>query len=140
MQQLEKDPSSLPFPEIIACNIGNPQQLNQKPITFFRQVAHDLSLRASIPASLSKLVPLQVAALIESPTVFFSPANIEHTRKIFPADAIRRAETLLASIGSIGAYSHSKGIPVIRKNIAKFITKRDGGPECDPDSIFMTSG
>ena len=28
----------LPFSEIIHCNIGNPQQLNQKPITFFRQV------------------------------------------------------------------------------------------------------
>lgn len=29
---------SLPFDRIINCNIGNPQQLSQKPITFFRQV------------------------------------------------------------------------------------------------------
>ena len=28
----------LPFDEIIACNIGNPQALKQKPITVFRQV------------------------------------------------------------------------------------------------------
>ena len=28
----------LGFSEVISCNIGNPQQLKQKPITFFRQV------------------------------------------------------------------------------------------------------
>lgn len=27
-----------PFKHILYCNIGNPQQLGQKPITFFRQV------------------------------------------------------------------------------------------------------
>jgi alanine transaminase len=27
-----------PFKTVVNCNIGNPQQLNQKPITFFRQV------------------------------------------------------------------------------------------------------
>jgi len=27
-----------PFDEVIYCNIGNPQQLKQKPLTFFRQV------------------------------------------------------------------------------------------------------
>ncbi|KAL9077273.1 MAG: hypothetical protein Q9157_003438 [Trypethelium eluteriae] len=30
---------SLPFDSVISANIGNPQQLDQKPITFFRQVA-----------------------------------------------------------------------------------------------------
>jgi hypothetical protein len=35
--QLNK-PNSLPFKTIVNCNIGNPQQLQQKPITFFRQV------------------------------------------------------------------------------------------------------
>jgi alanine transaminase len=30
--------AKLPFKEIISCNIGNPQDLGQKPITFFRQV------------------------------------------------------------------------------------------------------
>ena len=33
-----KESVRMPFDEIIYCNIGNPQQLNQKPITFFRQV------------------------------------------------------------------------------------------------------
>lgn len=27
------------FDTVVNCNIGNPQQLNQKPITFFRQVS-----------------------------------------------------------------------------------------------------
>jgi hypothetical protein len=31
-------PNKLPFNTIVNCNIGNPQQLQQKPITFFRQV------------------------------------------------------------------------------------------------------
>lgn len=29
----------LGFDKVISCNIGNPQQLEQKPITFFRQVS-----------------------------------------------------------------------------------------------------
>lgn len=29
---------NLPFTEIVRCNIGNPQALGQKPITFARQV------------------------------------------------------------------------------------------------------
>lgn len=28
-----------PFDRVVNCNIGNPQQLNQAPITFFRQVS-----------------------------------------------------------------------------------------------------
>jgi hypothetical protein len=29
---------SLPFDKVLYCNIGNPQQLNQKPISYFRQL------------------------------------------------------------------------------------------------------
>jgi alanine transaminase len=36
--QLETNPKSLPFSEIVSCNIGNPQSLGQMPLTFFRQV------------------------------------------------------------------------------------------------------
>jgi alanine transaminase len=39
----------------------------------------------------------------------------------FPSDVIERAKELLQEIGSIGAYSHSQGIPFIRKSVAKFI-------------------
>lgn len=34
--QLKKSPGSLPFERVVYCNIGNPQQLGQAPITFFR--------------------------------------------------------------------------------------------------------
>ncbi|ORY98002.1 pyridoxal phosphate-dependent transferase [Syncephalastrum racemosum] len=104
-----------PFDKVAFCNIGNPQQLQQKPITFFRQVA----------------------SLCENPEL------LEHPRrdllKLYPADAIDRATTLLEHIGSIGAYSHSKGVPYIRENVAKFIERRDGYP-ADPHHIFLTQG
>jgi len=37
-EQLKLHPDSLPFKEIINSNIGNPQQLKQKPLTFYRSV------------------------------------------------------------------------------------------------------
>jgi alanine transaminase len=33
-----KSGKNLPFDQVIYCNIGNPQQLGQVPVTFFRQV------------------------------------------------------------------------------------------------------
>lgn len=33
-----KKGEKLPFNKLIKCNIGNPQSLNQKPITFLRRV------------------------------------------------------------------------------------------------------
>ena len=37
-EELKKNPEVLPFDDIINANIGNPQQLDQKPLTFTRQV------------------------------------------------------------------------------------------------------
>ena len=37
--QLVAKPGSLPFQRVVYCNIGNPQQLGQPPITFFRRDA-----------------------------------------------------------------------------------------------------
>ncbi|TPX59081.1 hypothetical protein PhCBS80983_g02688 [Powellomyces hirtus] len=109
-----KAPAAYPFQRIVSCNIGNPQQLGQQPITFFRQVA----------------------ALTEYPDLLKS----EHAAKLFAPDAIARAKTLLAAIGgSTGAYTHSQGIPLIRQNVAKFIEERDGFP-ADPNDIFLTAG
>ena len=34
--RLVAKPGSLPFERVVYCNIGNPQQLGQAPITFFR--------------------------------------------------------------------------------------------------------
>ncbi|KAK9364779.1 pyridoxal phosphate-dependent transferase [Lipomyces kononenkoae] len=112
-ERLKNGDTSLPFKEIINGNIGNPQAMDQKPITFFRQV---LSL-------------VQYPPLLED----------EYADKIFPRDSIERARTLLNEIGSIGAYSHSQGVPYIRKSIAKFIEERDSFP-ADPKDIYLTGG
>ena len=59
--------------------------------------------------------------------------------QLYPADALERAETLLKYIGSVGAYSHSQGVPHIRDTVAKFIHQRDGH-EADPSHIYLTQG
>jgi len=45
--------AKLPFKRVVGCNIGNPQALDQKPITFFRQVT-DCSLEKFPPAFFQK--------------------------------------------------------------------------------------
>ena len=49
------------------------------------------------------------------------PPLAELVKDKWPADVIARAKELQDEIGSIGAYSHSKGVPLIRKHVAKFI-------------------
>ena len=58
------------------------------------------------------------------------PALAELAKDAFPEDVIARAKELQGEIGSIGAYSHSQGVPFIRKNVAKFI---------EGQSIIITS-
>ncbi|TPX55332.1 hypothetical protein CcCBS67573_g09487 [Chytriomyces confervae] len=110
-KQLSVSPNSLPFTRITNCNIGNPQQLAQRPITFFRQVA----------------------ALVDYPDLLRSESNL------FKPDARERAAKYLAAIGSAGAYSHSQGVPIVRREVADFIEKRDGFA-ADPENIFLTAG
>jgi alanine transaminase len=38
MEEMLKAGQKLPFDKILYCNIGNPQQLGQPAVTFFRQV------------------------------------------------------------------------------------------------------
>jgi aspartate/methionine/tyrosine aminotransferase len=100
--------------KIIYCNIGNPQALKQKPITFIRQVL----------------------SLLEYPGLMDMP----EAAKIFPADVIRRAKLILEKNPSgTGAYTQSAGIAFIRKAIADFIHKRDGIP-VDSNRIVLTDG
>lgn len=108
-----QDDHGLPFKRVISSNIGNPQQkgLDQPPITFSRQIA----------------------ALTEYPPL------ADLVKDQWPSDVIARAKELTDEIGSVGAYSHSKGAPLIRKHVAKFIEDRDGYPS-DPEHIFLTGG
>lgn len=50
----------------------------------------------------------------------------------FPKDVIARADELWGEIGSIGAYSHSQGVPLIRKHVAEFIQG-----QCFPSHSFV---
>ncbi|CCU82630.1 alanine aminotransferase [Blumeria hordei DH14] len=114
--QLARGNHELPFNQIISANIGNPQQLGQRPITFFRQV---LSL-------------LEYPALLENEDVLLKQLG-------YKADVIERAKWLLKSVGAIGAYSASNGAPAIRESIANFIERRDGHP-ADPKDIYLSAG
>jgi alanine transaminase len=104
----------LPFDKIIHCNIGNPQELGQKPLTFMRQV----------------MALVEYSALLDNTNII----------SFFPQDAIDRAKVLLKNIPSgTGAYSHSQGIEYIRKSVAGFIEKRDG-IKASPSNIFLSDG
>lgn len=115
-QRLADGDKSLPFDSVIFANIGNPQQLDQKPITFFRQVL----------------------SLVENPALLESPDALK-TSFGYQQDVIDRAKTLLATVQSVGAYSHSQGAPGIRNSVAKFIEQRDGFP-ANPQDLFLTAG
>jgi alanine transaminase len=67
------------------------------------------------------------------------PALANLAPNAFPKDVIKRAKELSEEIGSVGAYSHSQGVPFIRQSVAKFIEKRDGYPS-NPSHIFLTGG
>lgn len=91
----------LPFDKVVSANIGNPQQLDQKPITFFRQV---LSL-------------LENPKLLEHEDVLLNQLG-------YKSDVLDRAKWLLSKVGSVGAYSASNGVPEIRQSIADFLESK----------------
>ena len=99
--------------EVVYCNIGNPQSLGQRPLTFLRQVL----------------------ALVEYPDLLEkAPAGL------FPPDAIETARQVLrASQHGLGAYTDSKGYRFVREAVADFIRRRDG-IESDPEAIYLTDG
>jgi aspartate/methionine/tyrosine aminotransferase len=98
---------------IIYCNIGNPQSLGQRPLTFLRQV---LSL-AEYPA------------LLEGPAA-----------SAFPEDAREAARLVLReSPHGLGAYTESKGFRFVRQAVADFVHARDGIPT-DAEHVFLTDG
>jgi aspartate/methionine/tyrosine aminotransferase len=99
--------------EIVYCNIGNPQSLGQRPLTWVRQV---LAI-AEYPELLERV-----------------PAGT------FPADVAEVArEVVRGSQHGLGAYTDSKGYRFVREAVARFIRERDG-IESDPETIFLTDG
>ena len=109
----------LGFDNVVHANIGNPQQLDQKPITFFRQVV----------------------SLCEYPELLDGKHEAV-VSKLYPTDAVARAKELMAEIGSVGAYSATPGIGQIRRHVAEYITRRDGDsvPASKSDNVYLTAG
>jgi aspartate/methionine/tyrosine aminotransferase len=98
--------------EIVYCNIGNPQALKQKPLTYIRQML----------------------ALCQYPEL------MDLCSGQFPEDAVEAAKKVLAGTKhGVGAYSESKGVRFIRDAVADFIHRRDGIP-VDPEAIYLTDG
>ncbi|XP_054909693.1 alanine aminotransferase 2-like [Poeciliopsis prolifica] len=60
----------------------------------------------------------------------------------FPLDVKQKAQKLLEACdgGSIGSYSSVFGLPPIRKSVAEFLTKRDGGINSNPEDIIFFNG
>lgn len=57
-------------------------------------------------------------------------------------DVKQRACELLAGCqgGSMGSYTDSAGLEVVRRQVSDFITERDGGVPCDWHDIYLTGG
>jgi aspartate/methionine/tyrosine aminotransferase len=102
---------------ILYGNIGNPQALGQKPLSYIRQT---LAL-CEYPALLD-------SAMAKGPGSPFPPDVVEAARRV-----------LEGTVHGLGAYSESKGVKVIREAVARFIAERDG-VESDPESIFLGDG
>lgn len=100
-----------PFNEVIKANVGDAHAMGQQPITFLRQVL----------------------TLTVSPKLLDDPS--------YPEDAKERARTVLNGCkgGSVGSYSESAGIEVIRKHVANYIQQRDGIP-CDYRNVLLSNG
>jgi len=103
------------FSKLLRCNIGNPQAVGQPPITFYRQVL----------------------SLVDSPSLL---KRSKRRWSGFPRDVVDRATELAEAAGSTGAYTHSQGIPLVRRHVCDFIEARDGGPPCNPDNVFLLNG
>ncbi|XP_018495002.1 alanine aminotransferase 1 [Galendromus occidentalis] len=111
-KQLKDKPGSLPFKRVIRSNIGDCHATGQKPITFIRQVL----------------------ATSTMPDMFLQS-------DVFPSDVRARAEEILKSCGgqSVGAYSDSAGVAVIRNHVAEYISQRDGVKTL-PENVILQGG
>jgi len=100
-----------PFPNVIKANIGDAHAMGNKPITFIRQVL----------------------ALITHPPLLETAD--------FPEDAKDRARAILAGCkgSSVGSYSDSPGLEIIRRHVADYIAERDGFPS-EWQNIMLCAG
>lgn len=112
--------------QIIPCNIGNPQALGQKPISFYRDVL----------------------SLLENPKLIGRERSLDYKgQKLISDYSLNIADDILTHMETgLGAYTESKGFYFIREAVAKYIDRRDGIDLtksellANPDNIFLTDG
>ena len=102
---------------VCKCNIGNPQALGAKPLRWIRAV---LALCVD-----SDLLTLAESGGLPPP--------------LFPPDAIARAREYVDAVGSVGAYSDSQGVLIVREQVAAFLRERDG-LDAEASDVFLTDG
>jgi len=111
--QLEKEISEgakKPFERVIKANIGDSHAMGAKPITFIRQVVSG----CTYPPLLDQ--------------------------NVFPSDVVDKCKEILSTIrNSVGCYTDSVGLAIVRKHVVDFIEKRDGYPS-NPNNLIMTNG
>ncbi|KAJ6638840.1 Alanine aminotransferase 2 [Pseudolycoriella hygida] len=110
-QELKED-KPLPFEEVLWTNAGDPQGMGDPYVTFI----HDV-----------------LAMVVDANNI---------NRGIYPKDAAKRAKAFLATLenNSIGTYPHPSGIELVRRHVAKYIQKRDGGIPSRWQDIYLSNG
>ncbi|BFG02807.1 alanine aminotransferase 1 [Drosophila madeirensis] len=110
-KELEKG-AKKPFDQVIRANIGDCHAMGQQPVTFLRQLL----------------------ALTFEPRLLDSPD--------YPEDVKKRARAILANCQghSVGSYTDSAGLEVVRRQVVDYIEKRDGGVPSDWQNIYLTGG
>jgi len=98
---------------ILYCNIGNPHALNQKAMSFVRQVI----------------------SICEYPEL----ASILGDK--FTKDVLDYSKNILKEVkNGLGSYSESNGYFFIREAVSRFINQRDGNTASSPESVYLTDG
>ncbi|CAH0584576.1 unnamed protein product [Chrysodeixis includens] len=100
-----------PFTRVVRANIGDCHALGQKPFTFIRQV-------------------LALAACPELAAAAAVPEDVKQRVQEIRDDCIQ---------GSVGAYSPSAGLSLVRTRVAQFLEARDGVP-ASADDVHLGSG
>ncbi|XP_002075264.2 alanine aminotransferase 1 isoform X1 [Drosophila willistoni] len=110
-KELEKGVKK-PFDEVIRANIGDCHAMGQKPVTFLRQLL----------------------ALTFEPRLLDSPE--------YPEDVKQRARAILGNCQghSMGSYTDSAGLEVVRRQVTEYIERRDGGIPAEYLNIYLTGG
>lgn len=101
-----------PFKSVIRANIGDCHAMNQRPLTFYRQML----------------------ACAANPRLMETDSSV-------PSDVIQRVTDILKACAgqSVGSYSDACGIELIRRQCAKYIEERDN-IDANWQNIFLTTG